>query len=122
MNLSDILRKRPAYSINRLSEIVGADRRTIKKALGNREPDGTGPNGPTYTKHAAVQALCIQRRGGKDPSETVFLRRLIYMLMHGSREALETLLSSEEFHDAMCRYDLAEYREVEPEEITEPIE
>ena len=33
----------PAYTINRLSELTGIDRRTLKRRLANTPPKGTGP-------------------------------------------------------------------------------
>jgi hypothetical protein len=104
----------PTYSINRLSEILVVDRRTLKKVLTDWEPDGKASSGPTYRKHKAVVAMLIHKRGAPDMKPAEFVQRLALCLLQGHPYSLD-------FHKAFVRYDLASYRGVEPGDLTEDL-
>jgi hypothetical protein len=115
----------PAYSINRLSEILGADRRTLKKALCGPDgsfPDGNGPSGPTFTKRHAVSQLLYLKRGCQEVSAFDEMRRGNYAMMAGMIGCgvpFGRLIECQEYKDGLVTWELAEYLGVRPEEIDE---
>jgi hypothetical protein len=97
----------PAYSINRLSEILGADRRTLKKALCG--PDGSFPDGNGPSGCQEVSAFDEMRRGN-------------YAMMAGMIGCgvpFGRLIECQEYKDGLVTWELAEYLGVRPEEIDE---
>ena len=106
---------RPHYSINRLSTMLGADRRTLTLALKEFPPEGKGANGPTYRKWTGVRALLIRKRGTPDTTLEELFERLLYASIFGG-------ICSQEHTDALARFDLAKWRGVSPDELEESID
>ena len=55
-------------TITAISEVTGADRRTLKKILKGVTPVGIHPNGNLYSLHQAKDALEAQANGNGNPA------------------------------------------------------